>query len=306
MIIAYTPAFLTGVGSFVLLPVGDFRFDLLRSAITAHFFKRMFEVLFVHKFSGWTDTEAAITISLSYFINSVMMIYSHYLIQGFPEPERDLKYFGVLLFLVGISGNFYHHYLLSQLRTKGDKNYKIPQVEDFRFNLFRSTITIHFFKRIFEVLFVHKYSAWMDIEAAIALPLSYLICSTIMTYSHYLIQGFPEPQTDLKYFGALLFLVGISGNFYHHYLLSKLRIKGDKNYKIPQGGLFSLVICPHYLFEIMGFFGMSCISQTLYPFCFALGSAFYLMGRSYATRKWYQSKFEDFPTHVKALIPYIF
>ncbi|KAL2557924.1 3-oxo-5-alpha-steroid 4-dehydrogenase family protein [Forsythia ovata] len=188
----------------------------------------------------------------------------------------------------------------------GVASFILVPIEDFRFILFRSTITIHFFKRIFEVLFVHKYSAWMDIEAAITISLSYLICSIIMIYSHYLIQGFPEPQTNLKYFGAILFLVGISGNFYHHYLLSQLRTKGDKNYKIPQGGLFSLVICPHYLFEIMGFLGISCISQTLYPFCFALGSAFYLMGRSYATKKWYQSKFEDFPTHVKAIIPYIF
>ncbi|XP_022890931.1 steroid 5-alpha-reductase DET2-like [Olea europaea var. sylvestris] len=146
----------------------------------------------------------------------------------------------------------------------------------------------------------------MDTEAATAISLSYFINSASMIYSHHLIQGLPEPQTDLKYVGSLLFLVGISGNFYHHYLLSKLRTKGDKSYKIPQGGLFSLVICPHYLFEIIGFLGISCISQTLYPFCFTLGTALYLMGRSCATRQWYQSKFEDFPTHVKVLIPYVF
>ncbi|CAI9774817.1 unnamed protein product [Fraxinus pennsylvanica] len=45
MIIAYTPAFLAGVTSFVLVPVGDCRFDLLRSAITIHFFKRIFEII---------------------------------------------------------------------------------------------------------------------------------------------------------------------------------------------------------------------------------------------------------------------
>jgi len=104
----------------------------------------------------------------------------------------------------------------------------------------------------------------------------------------------------------VLFLIGISGNFYHHYLLSKLRGEGEREYRIPKGGLFELVICPHYLFEIIGFLGISFISQTSYAISFTLGSIFYLMGRSYATRKWYLSKFEDFSEDVKALIPYAF
>ncbi|XP_022855909.1 very-long-chain enoyl-CoA reductase-like [Olea europaea var. sylvestris] len=189
----------------------------------------------------------------------------------------------------------------------GVGSFFLVPVGDFRFDLLRSAITVHFFKRIFEVLFVHKYSGFMETDTGIAISISYFGCAATMIYSHYLTLGFPKPQTDLKYVGALLFLVGISGNFYHHYLLSKLRTKGDKKYKIPQGGLFSLVICPHYLCEIIGFIGISCISQTLYLFCFTVGSAFYLTGRSCATatRKWYQSKFEDFPTHVKALIPYL-
>jgi hypothetical protein len=52
--------------------------------------------------------------------------------------------------------------------------------------------------------------------------------------------------------------------------------------------------------------GISFISQTSYAISFTLGSIFYLMGRSYATRKWYLSKFEDFSEDVKALIPYAF
>ncbi|MBA0841483.1 hypothetical protein Goarm_003971, partial [Gossypium armourianum] len=107
--------------------------------------------------------------------------------------------------------------------------------------------------------------------------------------------GLSEPSIDLKYLGIVLFLIGISGNFYHHYLLSKLRTKGGKEYKIPKGGLFELVICPHYLFEILGFMGISLISQTLYSFSTTLGIAVYLMCRGYVTRKWYMSKFEDFP-----------
>lgn len=45
MIIAYAPAFLAGFASFFLLPDEGFRFALLRSAFTIHFFKRLFEVM---------------------------------------------------------------------------------------------------------------------------------------------------------------------------------------------------------------------------------------------------------------------
>lgn len=146
----------------------------------------------------------------------------------------------------------------------------------------------------------------MPLDTAIPITLSYLLSAATMIYAQHLTMELPEPTINLMYPGIVLFLVGISGNFYHHYLLSKLRGKGEKEYKIPKGGLFGLVICPHYLFEIIGFYGVSFISQTLYAFSFTIGTTFYLMGRSYATRDWYLSKFEDFPNDVKAVIPFLF
>lgn len=157
-----------------------------------------------------------------------------------------------------------------------------------------------------QVLFIHKFSGRMDIEAAITISLSYFLSSATIIYAQHLTQGLPEPEFDLKYTGILMFLLGTCGNLYHHYLLSKLRSGGEKRYKIPRGGLFDKVICPHYLFEIVGFLGISCISQTLYSCSLTSGISIYLMGRSYATKKWYESKFEDFPKDVKALVPYIF
>lgn len=146
----------------------------------------------------------------------------------------------------------------------------------------------------------------MILNTAITISLSYLFSTATLIYSQLLTQGLPDPPVDLKYVGVLLFMVGLSGNFYHHYLLSKLRGEGEKEYKIPRGGFFNLVICPHYLFEIIGFLGFFFISQTLYSLSVALGTLFYLMGRSTATRKWYLSKFEGFPQEVKALIPYFY
>ncbi|KAH6829521.1 3-oxo-5-alpha-steroid 4-dehydrogenase family protein [Perilla frutescens var. hirtella] len=175
-----------------------------------------------------------------------------------------------------------------------------------RFLLLKSAITIHFLKRDLEVLFVHKFSAFTVLDSVIIISATYFTAAVCMVYFHHQTQGLPEPSIDLKYLGLVLFLVGISGNFYHHYLLSKLRQKNDKGYKLPQGGLFSRVVCPHYLFEITTFVGFSLISQTIYSYLCAVGVAFYLLGRSYTTRNWYLSKFENFPKSVKALIPFVF
>merc|ERR1712187_646778 len=56
--------------------------------------------------------------------------------------------------------------------------------------------------------------------------------------------------------GATIWLIGTLGNFYHHWLLPRLR--SDSNaanqfkYKVPRGGLFWYVCCPHYLMELIG------------------------------------------------------
>ncbi|CAN6697441.1 unnamed protein product [Malus baccata var. baccata] len=182
---------------------------------------------------------------------------------------------------------------------------------DVRSLLLSSALTLHFLKRILEVQFVHKYSGGMGVDTAVPICLSYLLSTGSMIYGQYLssqVLGFPEPAIDLKSAGIVLFVIGISGNLYHHYLLSKMRSKPgeEKEYKIPKGGLFELVICPHYLFEITTFLGVSFISQTLYAFSFTAGTALYLAGRSYATRNWYRSKFKDHIPTFKALIPYVF
>ncbi|CAH8386732.1 unnamed protein product [Eruca vesicaria subsp. sativa] len=182
--------------------------------------------------------------------------------------------------------------------------------EDLRFLLLKSSLSLHFFKRIFEVLFIHKYSGEMPVDVAFTITSGYFSSTALVLYSQSFTLGLPEPTLDLKFSGFLMFIVGIVGNLYHHVLLAKLRKEdegsGKKEYKIPKGGLFGVVICPHYMFEILVFWGFFMISQTIYSLSLAISTTFYLVGRSYATRRWYLSKFDDFPKRVKALIPFVF
>ncbi|XP_027161094.1 very-long-chain enoyl-CoA reductase-like [Coffea eugenioides] len=196
--------------------------------------------------------------------------------------------------------------LYSPAAVAGLASFLIFPGGEIRFLMLKLAITMHFSKRVLESLFVHKYSGGMMLDSVVIISSSYLFAAAGMIYIHHMTLEATEPLVDLKYLGLLLFLVGIAGNFYHHYLLSKLRKKNEKDYKIPTGGLFDLVICPHYLFEILGLLGISFISQTLFSYSCAIGCAFYLIGRSYATRQWYLSKFEIFPKNVKALIPFVF
>ncbi|GJN24580.1 hypothetical protein PR202_gb12330 [Eleusine coracana subsp. coracana] len=73
----------------------------------------------------------------------------------------------------------------------------------------------------------------------------------------------------------------------------------------PLGGLFELVACPHYLFEIVVFLRFAMIAQTVFALAVAISTTVYLAGRSCATRRWYASKFEEFLIRIRALVPYV-
>ncbi|GJN24575.1 hypothetical protein PR202_gb12324 [Eleusine coracana subsp. coracana] len=191
-------------------------------------------------------------------------------------------------------------------------SFAMPDVVDgARAQILSAALAVHFLKRVLEVLFVHRYSGNMPLATAATISISYLLGTVNLIYALHLSRDLPAPAIDLLYPGVIVFTIGVAGNLYHHYLLSRLRASGtgggsdNKGYKIPTGGLFELVTCPHYLFEIIGFFGFTMISQTVYALAYASGTAMYLAGRSCATRRWYESKFEDFPAKIKALVPFI-
>ncbi|XP_078435897.1 3-oxo-5-alpha-steroid 4-dehydrogenase family protein isoform X2 [Wolffia australiana] len=148
-----------------------------------------------------------------------------------------------------------------------------------------SMLALHFVKRVLESLFLHRYSGIMAADTLATILFHYLSSTALIIYTQWLTVEEAAPSVDLKPAGIFLFSIGIFGNLYHHCLLCNLRREGDKQYKIPHGGLFGLVTCPHYLFEILIFVGIACASQTACAFCVMMGTIFYLMGRSWATRK---------------------
>lgn len=251
--------------------------------------------------SIWITATTVATLISTVYLGLAEMIGNHLQYSKFTSSNSDKKPQGIK-----VSSRTGMLILYTPALLAGLVSFFIFPDGDLRFLLLKFAVTFHFFKRDLEVLFVHKYSGGMILGSIIIISIFYFSAAAGLVVVHYLTLGLPKPSINLKYIGLILFTLGILGNFYHHNLLAKLRKPNEKGYKIPQGGLFDFVICPHYLFEIFIFVGISFISQTPFSFACTFGVSLYLIARSYETRKWYINKFEDFPKNIKCLIPYIF
>jgi len=101
-------------------------------------------------------------------------------------------------------------------------------------------VALHFSKRVIEVLFIHRYSGGMAIDYVVLISFIYSFLAACLLYVMQISESLPSPSMNLMPLGILLFIVGMSGNLYHHYLLSRLRKDGAKGYRIPHEGYLNL------------------------------------------------------------------
>lgn len=169
-------------------------------------------------------------------------------------------------------------------------------------------VTLHFAKRCLEVLFLHRYSGKISILTTLLITWAY---SSISYSIHESVNLFTKQETLATntnltlYFGFGIFLLGQSSNLYHHILLSKLRSGETKEYKIPEGGLFSFVNCPHYLSEIIAWIGIAIMSKYLIVYGLVFIMSSYLFARSINTSRWYREKIPNFPSNRKSILPFL-
>lgn len=108
--------------------------------------------------------------------------------------------------------------------------------------------------------------------------------------------------------GVLLWATGYTLNIHADAIVRNLRTKeevanGEKNYRIPYGGLFKYVTCPSYFAELISFTGIA-IATWGVGALFVLGvSAANLIPRAFQTHAWYKNKFPDYPKERKVIFP---
>lgn len=170
----------------------------------------------------------------------------------------------------------------------------------------------HFIKRIMEALFLHKYSKKMLLLPVIEISMFYCLGAVIQHYwCNIYTHGLFADKLSSNYMaimvGILVYVIGESLNFYHHSILANLRPAGTSTgYAIPHAGLFHYVVCPHYLGELIAWYGMALAGQHLGMYLAWLVMVCYLCGRSHQTHLWYQKKIENFPKDRRNIFPGIF
>ncbi|KAA3621560.1 MAG: DUF1295 domain-containing protein, partial [Bacteroidetes bacterium] len=106
--------------------------------------------------------------------------------------------------------------------------------------------------------------------------------------------------------GILVFVAGAYINFSSDNILLALRKPGEKDYKIPYGGLFKYVSCPNLFGEILEWFGFAIMCWNLPALAFAVWTATNLIPRALSHHRWYLANFDNYPVSRKAVIPGIF
>jgi very-long-chain enoyl-CoA reductase len=122
---------------------------------------------------------------------------------------------------------------------------------------------LHFLKREFETLFVHKFSRP-------TMPLGNLFKNCMYYWAFGAVIGYPlcspsyvPPSETVVYIGLALFAVSELGNLLVHLQLSNMRpAEGSQARSIPKGFLFDFVACPNYTFEVLSWVGFSIMTQV--------------------------------------------
>lgn len=164
----------------------------------------------------------------------------------------------------------------------------------------------HFAKRNLEVLFVHSYSGSTELSAARLIAFFYALVTFMICF----VSSTETGEVEAK-ISQVLFVTGMAGNLYHHYLLASLRSKtvgSQKSYVAPKGGLFEYVAAPHYLFELVTWLGIAVASGHITAYLNLISMTGYLGARSFNQNNWNKTKFDksEWPDSRKNLVPFIY
>ncbi|KAJ0816286.1 putative oxidoreductase [Helianthus annuus] len=133
---------------------------------------------------------------------------------------------------------------------------------------------LHYFKRIMETFFVHRFS-----HATSPLSNVFRNCAYYWTFGCYIAYYVNHPRytpvSDLQMkIGFGFGLVMQVANLYCHVILRNLRSpSGNGGYQIPQGFLFNIVTCANYTTEIYQWLGFNVATQTVAGYVFLVVAA---------------------------------
>jgi very-long-chain enoyl-CoA reductase len=160
-------------------------------------------------------------------------------------------------------------------------------------------LTLHFLKREYETIFVHRFSnATMPARNIFKNSAHYWALSGF-NIAYWVFRpdagaATSKPNTALVYAGLALFIFSELANLNAHMILRDLRRPGTTERGIPSGFGFSWVTCPNYCFEILAWIGVFLVSQLSWSvLLFTLVSGLQMWSWGWKKEKRYRKEFGD-------------
>ncbi|CAG8469351.1 2429_t:CDS:2 [Dentiscutata heterogama] len=210
-----------------------------------------------------------------------------------------IEYFGPLV----IHPIFY--YFKSQIYAE---DFEHSKMQEFTFYM----IMAHFAKRELETLFVHRFShGTMPFKNVFKNSFHYHALSganlAYWVYGPWNASGTSGGERNEWYIWACvaLFVYAQISNFSTHITLRNLRPPGTRVRKIPYGYGFGLVSCPNYFFEIVAWFSICVLTNSLAAWLFIVAGFYQMYLWAIKKHKAYRKEFKDYPKDRKAMIPFI-
>ena len=130
-------------------------------------------------------------------------------------------------------------------------------------------IIFHYFKRVFESIFIHIQINTMELKMFLIECLYYIIYFGLFTQK-YIFTIEKDLDNKAKYIFILLFFISEINNYHCHIILRKIRLENKNKREIPKGNIFGYVYCANYFWEICSWIFISLFSSIKSIYFFTL------------------------------------
>jgi len=173
--------------------------------------------------------------------------------------------------------------------------------------------TAHYMKRIFETLYVHRFS-----HATMPLMNLFKNCGYYWGFTAFIAYFMNHPLYTPPTFGKVQVIIGCIGfvvsefgNYSIHAALRDLRPVGTKERKIPMPNanpftnMFNLVSCPNYTYEALAWFFFSVMTQCAPALIFTAVGLYQMSVWAIGKHKAYKKEFPNYPKNRRAIVPFV-
>jgi len=205
----------------------------------------------------------------------------------------------------------FYYRLIPFIYGLDSSNFGIPN-PNFTVKLACICHTLHYIKREFETIFIHRFSnATMPIKNIFKNSTYYWGFGAALGY--YVNHPLYLPPSLKQTMNCFYIWVAMElGNFSIHLALRNLRPAGTKVRRIPTAGanpftwLFELVTCPNYTYEVAGWACFTMMTSTMMGAIFTVVGFLQMWVWAKGKRRNYIKEFGDkFPRRRTAIVPFL-